>query len=449
MREPLKARRSIRGKLARLVLISVGIALGIAAALDVYQESRRYILVKRETLLATAQVFSAATSKAVATRDTAAVIQAIRAIARVPGLVHAEVEDSNGATLTEIGGAVRLNGDLDLDERGTASPLDLLRSGTVKIAVPVIEAGQPVGRLVLVSETSDLFARFGSVLLTATIGSALAVAIGLLISFRLQRSITRPLVSLTETMAAVERDHDYTSSIVVTGDDETAVLASGFNSMIGEIRKATIDLVAREEEIIHRLSRAAEQRDDQTGEHIMRMAKLCRLVTQGLGLDEKLSDDIYRAAPMHDVGKIGVPDAILFKTGRLDPNERREMEKHAQFGYEILRDSNSTLIQLAAEIALCHHERWDGTGYPRGLRGEDIPLSGRIASVADVCDALASERPYKKAWPLEAVKAYLIENSGTQLDPACVRALIARWPSVENLYSGSKDFTGPVESRAA
>ena len=439
-------RRSIRGKLVRLVLVSVGISLGGAATLDVFHESRRYVLTKRETLLATAQVFSAATSKAVATRDTAAVMQAIRAVARVPGLVHAEVEDSTGETLAQIGDAVRLSGDLDLDGSDAVSPMDLLSSRTVQISVPVVEAGRPVGRLVLVSETSDLMDRFVSVLLTAAAGSALAVMIGLVISLRLQRSITRPLVSLTQTMARIEQSHDYTAKLEITGDDETGVLASSFNSMIDEIRKTTSDLVAREEEIIHRLSRAAEQRDDQTGEHIIRMAKLCWLIAQGLGLGERRSEDIYRAAPMHDVGKIGVRDAILFKPGRLDPDERREMERHARFGYEILRDSNSPLIQLAANIALTHHERWDGGGYPRGLKGDDIPLEGRVAAVADVCDALASERPYKKPWALEAIRTFLLENSGTQFDPSCVQSLIYRWSDVEQIYSNAKT---PAKARAA
>jgi putative two-component system response regulator len=266
---------------------------------------------------------------------------------------------------------------------------------------------------------------------------------------RLQQSITKPLTALTRTMAAIKRTHDYTVSIEITSDDETGILASGFNSMLEEIRKASDGLVAREEEIVHRLSRAAEQRDDQTGQHIMRMALLCRLIAKRLGFDEKQSEAIYRAAPMHDVGKIGVPDGILFKTGRLDPDERAEMEKHARFGYEILCDSNSPLIQLAAEIALSHHERWDGAGYPRKLSGEDIPLSGRIAAVADVCDALASERPYKKAWTLDAVKAYLIENSGSQFDSACVHAMIISWADVESIYTGAKDSTVLVQPEAA
>jgi putative two-component system response regulator len=137
------------------------------------------------------------------------------------------------------------------------------------------------------------------------------------------------------------------------------------------------------------------------------------------------------------MGKIGVLDSIMFKPGKLDAAERREMEKHTDYGYEILRDSKSDLVLLAAEMAWSHHERWDGTGYPRGLKGDAIPLVGRIAAVADVTDALASRRPYKPAWSLDAVRAHLIENSGTQFDPACAEALLKQWDTVEELYATS------------
>jgi response regulator RpfG family c-di-GMP phosphodiesterase len=206
------------------------------------------------------------------------------------------------------------------------------------------------------------------------------------------------------------------------------------NSLAAEVRNATMALSAREEEIILRLSRAAEQRDDGTGNHIVRMATLCRMIAEGLGLGEDQCRTIYLAAPMHDVGKIGVSDAILLKPGRLDPDERREMERHTEYGYKILAGSNSELIQLAAEMALSHHERWDGKGYPRGLKGEAIPLCARITSVADVCDALASERPYKPAWPLDKIKVYLAEHAGTQFDPACVGSFLKRWDEVIAIY---------------
>jgi putative two-component system response regulator len=193
-------------------------------------------------------------------------------------------------------------------------------------------------------------------------------------------------------------------------------------------------LALREVEIVSRLSRASEQRDNETGNHILRMATLCRLIGEGLGLDGDTCQRLFLAAPMHDVGKIGVPDAILLKPGRLEAEEREIMQRHVVLGHEILAGSSSELIQLAAEIALSHHERWDGKGYPHGLRGTAIPLCGRIAAVADVCDALASERPYKRAWSLAEIRTYLDENAGSQFDPACVGALLQRWPDVLVIY---------------
>ncbi|MGU3656173.1 HD domain-containing phosphohydrolase [Methylobacterium fujisawaense] len=190
------------------------------------------------------------------------------------------------------------------------------------------------------------------------------------------------------------------------------------------------------EELVGRLLRAAERRDDDTGNHIVRMAEASRVIARRLGLDDETVRLIHGAAPMHDVGKIGVPDAVLLKPGRLDENERRIMESHVEEGYEILRDSTIPLVQVAAEIASSHHERWDGTGYPRGLSGEAIPLSGRIAAVADVFDALASDRPYKTAWPSEKALDYLVQNSGRQFDPKCVQAFVDGWQEIAPLYAG-------------
>ena len=215
--------------------------------------------------------------------------------------------------------------------------------------------------------------------------------------------------------------------------------------MMDEIRKSSVALPNREAELIFRLSRATERWDNETGEHTIRMAKLCRLVAEGLDLSQDEIEAIHRVAPLHDVGKIAVPDAIMFKPGKLDPAERREMEKHTGYGYEILRDSESALVSLAAEMAWSHHERWDGKGYPRGLKGNDIPFAGRIAAVADVCDALASQRAYKPAWSLDAVRAYLVENSGAQFDPACVDALLKRWKTVGDLYAKSDALTDSNE----
>ena len=240
-------------------------------------------------------------------------------------------------------------------------------------------------------------------------------------------------------MATVERTNRYLPVRGIETDDETGFLATRFNSMIGRIRQGTEELLAREDEIIARLSRAGEQRDDQTGQHVVRVARISRIIARQLGLDPNWTDDLCRASPMHDVGKISIPDSILFKPGRLDPEERRQMETHAQAGYEVLAGSDAPLVQLAAEIAISHHERWDGKGYPRGIAGDAIPLSGRITAVADVCDALLSTRPYKQPWTMEAVKAHLIQSSGSHFDPTCVDALIARWPELEAVYATPQD----------
>ena len=439
----MQPRRSIRRKLNRLVLLSVGAALGLAGTLNVWHEGERYLKDKRDLLLATAQIFGSATSRPVAAHDGPAVMQSLRAVARIPGFVYAGVENSQGTLLAEIGSAVRLGGDIDIDQAGAGSILALLTSGSVRIAVPVVEGGESVGRLILVSETGDLAGRFQSVLVAAGLGSAIALTLGLGLSWRLQRSITTPLVRLADAMADVERTNSYVPVVGVATDDETGLLASRFNSMIGEIRRATDDLLEREAEIIERLSRAGEVRDDQTGQHVVRVAKVSRIIAGHLGLDPKFTDDLCRASPMHDVGKISIPDAILFKPGRLDPDERREMERHAERGYEVLAGSRSALVRLAAEIAISHHERWDGAGYPRGLSGEGIPLSGRITAVADVCDALLSVRPYKEPWSLDKVKAHVAAEAGHHFDPTCVEALLEGWSELETVYADGQAARPP------
>lgn len=190
------------------------------------------------------------------------------------------------------------------------------------------------------------------------------------------------------------------------------------------VERAVRDLASREREIIMRLSRAVENRDTDTGNHIKRVSAYSELIARGLNLASDLCADIALAATMHDIGKIAVPDAVLLKPGLLEPNERKIIERHAEDGFSILSGSDSRLIQLAAEIALSHHERFDGTGYPRGLSGGAIPLTGRIVAVADVFDALTTYRSYKPAWPLPDAFTFLEQNAGSQFDPVCVSAFL-------------------------
>ncbi|MBL8398999.1 MAG: response regulator [Candidatus Accumulibacter sp.] len=191
-----------------------------------------------------------------------------------------------------------------------------------------------------------------------------------------------------------------------------------------EVSKATATVHAREQELLVRMSRAAEFRDPETGAHIQRMAHLSRLIATKLGLPQEEQDLIFKAAPMHDIGKIGIPDSILLKPGRLTAEEYAVMKGHAQLGFQLLDGSESKVLQMGALIAYSHHEKFDGTGYPRALAGEAIPLCGRIVAVADVFDALVSERPYKRAWPYEKAFAFLDKGANTHFDGACVEVCL-------------------------
>ncbi|GJD51903.1 Cyclic di-GMP phosphodiesterase response regulator RpfG [Methylobacterium crusticola] len=201
-------------------------------------------------------------------------------------------------------------------------------------------------------------------------------------------------------------------------------------TLAGEVERAVAESHERERETIRRLMLAAETRDDQAGDHLTRVAGCVIAIADGLGLPEQEANDIALASTMHDIGKIGVADSILRKPGPLTEPERAEMMQHALRGYRMLSDSPSRLLRLAAEIALTHHERWDGTGYPQGLKGAAIPLPGRITAVADVFDALISARVYKPGWPLERARRFLEEQSGSHFDPDCVQAFLSRWDEI-------------------
>jgi putative two-component system response regulator len=208
------------------------------------------------------------------------------------------------------------------------------------------------------------------------------------------------------------------------------------------VQKATADIAAREREAILRLSRAAEFRDAETGSHLLRMAAYARLVAERMGLDQAECNLIYEAAPMHDIGKVGIPDAVLLKPGPLDELEMAVMRTHAQIGADILAGSESALLQAGAVIALSHHERWDGGGYPQGLAGEAIPLYGRIVAVADVFDALTSARPYKIGWELPRAVAHMRDGRGGHFDPRCVDALLADMGAVLAIQQRYHDGCG-------
>jgi putative two-component system response regulator len=197
-------------------------------------------------------------------------------------------------------------------------------------------------------------------------------------------------------------------------------------------------------EILDRLALAAEFRDDDTQEHAQRIGRLSAMLAKALGRPDREIALIRRAAPLHDVGKIAIPDSILLKPGKLSDDERALMQEHATIGGEILSGGKSELIRLAERIALTHHESWDGSGYPAGLAGEEIPLAGRIVSVADVFDALTHERPYKEAWPVKMAVREILEQPGRKFDPDLVDA----FAGLDHLaLLGEVQSRGEVEGR--
>jgi len=254
----------------------------------------------------------------------------------------------------------------------------------------------------------------------------------------------RPDAEIPIVMVRVEQDHNVrrrafdlgASDFLVKPTDPTELLARVRNllelrrsrarsrALADEVARATRELADREEETIYRLMRAAEFRDNETGMHIQRMGRYAALVGAKLGSSEAEQRILLLATPMHDIGKVATPDRILLKPGPLTPEEWEIMRSHTTSGYDVLSGSSSVVLQTAADIALRHHERWDGTGYPDGLSGEAIPQCARIAAVCDVFDALVSERPYKQPWRPEDAFAEIERVAGSHFDPAIAGAFL-------------------------
>ncbi len=196
------------------------------------------------------------------------------------------------------------------------------------------------------------------------------------------------------------------------------------------VAERTREVVATQLDLVHRLARAAEYRDNETGMHIRRMGLYCVGLAQAMGLSWHECDMIKHASPLHDLGKIGIPDNILLKPGKLDPDEWEIMKTHTTIGAKILSRSESDILNFAETIALTHHEKWDGSGYPEGLKGKEIPQAGRIVAICDVFDALTSVRPYKKAWPVKDAFSYLKERKGSHFDPEMIPLFLDMAPEI-------------------
>jgi len=206
-----------------------------------------------------------------------------------------------------------------------------------------------------------------------------------------------------------------------------------------QVRAATHAIRVREHETLLRLAKAGEYRDEETGNHVIRMARFARIIAETLDVDETECESIELSAPMHDIGKIGIPDQILLKPGKLTAQEFEVIKQHTVIGYEILRDSPSKYLKMGAEIALGHHEKYDGSGYPQGLVGEAIPLTARIVAVADVFDALTSRRCYKPAWCDKDVLSLITSESGKHFDPRCIDAFLSQIDRIKEIRAALSD----------
>lgn len=196
------------------------------------------------------------------------------------------------------------------------------------------------------------------------------------------------------------------------------------------VRERTRELEDTQVEILRRLAMAGEYRDNETGNHVLRVSQGCHLLALAAGLPAPEALTIFHASPMHDVGKIGIPDHILLKPGRLDAEELIIMRRHAEIGGRMLDDHPAPVMRMASRIAFCHHEKWDGSGYPAGSAGEAIPVEARIVAICDVFDALTSTRPYKRPWPVEEAVAYMSEQAGRHFDPRLVACFLGILPRI-------------------
>jgi hypothetical protein len=208
------------------------------------------------------------------------------------------------------------------------------------------------------------------------------------------------------------------------GDDRRKALRLEVDERNDDLRRALSELEIAQAETVRRLSMAVEFRDEDTGAHIERIGRFSTLLAEAVGMSTEFCRRISHAAPLHDVGKVAIPDAILLKPGSLTPEERAIVETHAEEGHRLLRGSSSSILDMGATIALSHHERWDGDGYPRGLQREDIPIEGRIVAIADVFDALTSHRVYREAFPVEKAVEMMLEESDRHFDPVLLQAFM-------------------------
>jgi response regulator RpfG family c-di-GMP phosphodiesterase len=247
------------------------------------------------------------------------------------------------------------------------------------------------------------------------------------VSLYMVNRLIHPVLKLSSFVEDITHTKDYSKSVNIQTNDEIGKLAKAFNNMLHGIytalkenEKLTKEIENTQKEVVFTMGAIGESRSKETGNHVKRVAEYSRLLALYYGLSEKEAEMLKQASPMHDIGKVAIPDAVLNKPGRFNEEERAIMDKHAELGYQMLHHSHRPLLQAAAIVAYEHHEKWDGSGYPRGLKGEDIHIYGRITALADVFDALGSDRVYKKAWEDKRIFTLFKEERGKHFDPKLV-----------------------------
>ncbi len=359
--------------------------------------------------------------------------------------------DSEWIVAVDLEGRLALTSSLGKENR--SFPADLLAKMRQGITGPVIFGSgadrrygqsfffQPLEWYVAVSDGADaLFSetRQQTLVIMSGFGLAILVSLGLLVF--LSGSIVKPIVRVSAGMQEIIRSNRFDNRIPATWDDEVGDLTRHFNSLCGELERsyqrihdialreteARLHLAEREFEAIIALGKVAEFRDEDTAAHIVRVGLYSKILGEIFYADEDDRRSLFYAAPLHDLGKIGIPDAILLKPGALDPGELAIMRTHTSIGHEILREFKNPALKMGGDIALSHHERFDGRGYPNGLAGSDIPLCGRILAVVDVFDAMTSKRAYKEALPPDRAFDYIEKERGGHFDPEIAAAFLER-----------------------
>ncbi len=267
------------------------------------------------------------------------------------------------------------------------------------------------------------------------------------ISYFLLNKLIKPILDLSQLVQSITQTKNYSRSILVKGNDEIAKLAKAFNTMLHGIDKAlnenkllNKEIEETQREVVFTMGAIGESRSKETGNHVKRVAEYSKVLALFYGLSEEESEMLKQASPMHDIGKVAIPDAVLNKPGRFNEEERAIMDTHAELGYEMLKHSQRPLLKAASIVAYEHHEKYDGSGYPRGLAGEGIHIYGRITALADVFDALGSDRVYKKAWDDERIFSLFKAERGKHFDPLLIDIFfehLEQFLSIRNRFKDS------------